>query len=159
MHLEPDPYQLKWSRRARIWVWIALGLTGLFLWIAGTDALPWLRGPGPYPPEWRWLYAPLGWDRPWRNGVHLALLCAYVVTALLTAWPQPGDGTTQGRTRRFAWGVGMAALFLVVWQLAQVWLREQSLLDQLVFRTYAPPLNGDFVAPAPVGSVWENRNH
>lgn len=159
MHLEPDPYQLRWSRRARIWVWIALGLTGLFLWIAGTDALPWLRGPGPYPPEWRWLYAPLGWDRPWRNGVHLALLCAYVVTALLTAWPQPGDGPTQGRTRRFAWGVGMATLFLLVWQLAQVWLREQSLLDQLVFRTYAPPLNGYFVAPAQVDSVWETLNH
>ncbi len=143
-----------WQRRASRWVWIALILTGLFVWIAGTDALPWLRGPGPFPPEWRWLYAPLGWARPVRNGVHLLLLLAYAGTGLLLVLPRPGDGPTTGRTGRFAWGVALAALFLLVWQLAQIWLRETSLLDHLIFRTYAPPLNGYFVAPAQVDSIW-----
>lgn len=150
--------QQRWQRRAGRWVWIALILTGLFVWIAGTDALPWLRGPGPYPPEWRWLYAPLDWARPARNGIHLLILAAYVMMGLLLAWPQPGDSATSGRTRRFAQGAALAAGFLFVWQFAQIWLREESLLDHLVFRTYAPPLNGYFVAPAQVDSIWETLN-
>lgn len=148
-----------WRRRASRWVWIALILTGLFVWIAGTDAMPWLRGPGPFPPEWRWLYAPLGWARTGRNVMHGLLLLAYLGTALLLALPQPGDGPTTGRIRRFGQGVALATLFLLLWQMAQIWLREESLLDHLIFRTYAPPLNGYFVAPAQVDSIWETLNN
>ncbi len=147
-----------WQRRANLWVWIALILTALFLWIAGTDALPWLRGPAPFP-EWQWLYSLLGWERPERNLLHGLLFLAYLGTALFLAVPQLGDGPLSGRTHRFAQGVALATIFLLLWQLAQTWVRQTSLLDHLIFRTYAPPINGYFVAPAQVDSIWDTLNH
>ncbi len=55
--------------------------------------------------------------------------------------------------------VGVAVAFLFVWQLSQIWIREQSLLDTLIFRVYAPPINGYFVAPAQMESVSYVLNH
>ncbi len=114
-------------------------------WGVFTDAWPWIRGYGRWPPGWRWLHVPLGWERPLRLLGHGGLLLAYgVAVALLTA---------PSRLRRARWGLTAATAFLFGWQLAQTWVREQSLLDTMVFRTYAPPLNGYFLAPAQVQSI------
>ena len=46
-----------------------------------TDALPWLRGPAPYPPEWQW-----GWRaQPARPPVLAALVAAALVALVATA--------------------------------------------------------------------------
>jgi hypothetical protein len=50
-------------------------------------------------------------------------------------------------------------LFFCLWQLAQTWAREASIVDTLIFRTYAPPLNGFLIAPAQVKSVPETLRH
>lgn len=137
--------------------WALNGLLALALllsvgmgWVVATDAWPWLRGPAPYPPEWRWLYVPLHWSG--RNSLHLALVLIYAAGVLwLTRGPL--------RATKVRLALGMAVVFLFVWQLAQIWVRETSLFDTLIFRTYAPPLNGYFVAPAQVDSIGETLRH
>lgn len=69
--------------------WILFGLTAAFLLAVWVDATPLLRGPAPFPPEWRW---PLNEQRPLAlDG--LTLLSALVLIGLLLAtgraWKRP----------------------------------------------------------------------
>lgn len=142
--------------RAHLWLaaGVALLLTGVFGWIVAVDAWPGLRGPGPWPPSWRWLHQPLDFWAGGKGLVHLLLLGAYGGAVAGLQWERSGGGT------RVRLGLALAVLFMFVWQLAQVWVREQSLLDTLIFRTYAPPLNGYFLAPAQAEDVaWTLRNY
>jgi hypothetical protein len=141
------------GRTAALWLILAtLSLVYLIAgWIVLTDAWPWLRGPAPWPPSWRWLHAPLGWERPLHLLLHAALLIGYAGSVVIMT-----RSSSRLRVRTI---LLVAALFTVVWQLAQTWVREVSLLDTLIFRTYAPPLNGYFLAPAQVESIGYTLNH
>jgi hypothetical protein len=141
------------GRTAALWLILAtLSLVYLIAgWIVLTDAWPWLRGPAPWPPSWRWLHAPLGWERPLHLLFHAALLIGYAGSVVIM--------TRSSSRLRVHTILLVAALFTVVWQLAQTWVREVSLLDTLIFRTYAPPLNGYFLAPAQVESIGYTLNH
>jgi hypothetical protein len=67
---------------------------------------------------------------------------------------------TQAQTRvRARMALLAAAGFIVVWQLAGSWVREPNLLDTLIFRTYAPSLNGYFLVPAQVDSIGVMLRH
>lgn len=69
---------------------VALVLTSLVVLAAiATDALPWLRGPAPYPPEWQWAYRPGETFRP--------LVPAALVAAMLMGL----IGISEGGGRRF----------------------------------------------------------
>ena len=125
-----------------IWLWIALLVTlawgGLLLF----DVWPIVRGPAPWPPEWRWPYIPLGEQHLYRQVVQWGVLVAYL---LLMYWRLSRDVFS----RRYVWSNLLLAVgFLFLWQLIQTWVREQSLLDTIIFRTYAPTMNGYLLAPA-----------
>jgi hypothetical protein len=126
-------------------------LTAIYAWVVLTDAVPWLRGPKPWPPEWQWPYAPLSRSQAGRIGVQVGFLVAYLAVAALLM-------RLSGR-RRVRGVLVLAVLFFALWQLIQTWVRDQSLLDTLIFRTYAPVLNGFFLAPAQVASVGETLRH
>lgn len=128
---------------------LALLLTAGLGWVVFTDLWPWVRGTGPWPPEWRWLHVPIDPDA--RLVGHGALLLAYLAFA---AWV-----TGTGHPRRLRIAVLGGAIFLLLWQLAQSWIREPNVLDTLIFRTYAPPLNGYFLAPAQVESIGHTLNN
>lgn len=133
-----------WRRR---WLIISLVLTLIWgaLLIAG---VPLVRGPAPWPPEWRWLYEPLGGTHLARQGVQILLLLAYLVTSLFIL-----------RTRQVRWGLLLAVGFFFLWQGVQTWVREESLWDTLIFRTYAPTMNGYLLAPAQVQHVSDTLHH
>lgn len=57
--------------------WTTIGGTALlvaYCAVVRTDALPWLRGPAPYPPDWQWPYTdrPLSWT--WAPAIALGLV-------------------------------------------------------------------------------------
>ena len=133
---------------SRIWLGLALALTGLWAALLLTDAWPLLRGPAPWPPEWRWLYAPLRGAHLGRQAVQWAALAGYLLGAL---WALRG--------RRLAWGLAMAAGFLFLWQLIQTWVREPGLLDAMIERAYSPVANGYLLAPAQVDDVTFTLHH
>ncbi|MCP4165767.1 MAG: hypothetical protein GY759_07715 [Chloroflexi bacterium] len=143
----------KWDRK-NIWLFLAAVITLAFVYAMATDALPALRGPGKWPPSWRWLYRPLETENLQRQLLHGLLLIAYLACTAWLLHPKPRRGR-----RHAVVVVGVAVAFLFVWQLSQIWIREQSLLDTLIFRVYAPPINGYFVAPAQVESVSYVLNH
>ena len=126
-------------------------LTIIYAWVVLTDALPWLRGPKPWPPEWQWPYAPLSRSPAGRIGAQVGLVVASLAAAALFM-------RLSGR-RRVRSVLALAVLFFALWQLIQTWMRDQSLLDALIFRTYAPVLKGFFLAPAQVASVGETLRH
>lgn len=137
------------SRRPILFLVLLMAAAGS-LTLAGalvvlTDALPWLRGPGPWPPSWRWLHVPIGLAAPGRLLIHGLLLLLY---GGLIVW-----ATRPHRPRRARWVLSTATLFLIVWQLAGSWVRDPNVLDTLIFRTYAPSLNGYFLAPAQVDDI------
>lgn len=144
-----------------LWIGIALAAALVSGAVLVWDLLPWVRGPAPYPPEWRWLYRPLGWEHPWRQTLHLALLAGYCLAVPLLAGRVNHAAPPGRKSRKWDAGMGIAVavLFLFVWQLAQIWVREESVLDTLIFRVYAPPLNGYFVAPAQVESISHTLHH
>ncbi len=130
------------------WILLAVVITTVWGALLLSDGLPLLRGPAPWPPEWRWLYQPLGsmhWERQlWQ----WSLLIGYLVA-----------GGWLLRAGRVRWGVALAVSFLFLWQLVQTWVREQSMLDTLIFRAYAPTMNGYLLAPAQVQDVGETLRH
>jgi hypothetical protein len=133
---------------SRWWLWLALASTGLAAALLITDALPLLRGPAPWPPEWRWLYEPLGARHLARQAVGWALLGGYLAAAL---WALRG--------RSLAWVLALAVGFLLLWQLALTWMREQSVLDTLIARIYSPVSNGYLLAPAQVDDLGWALHH
>ncbi|MBX2998721.1 MAG: hypothetical protein KF893_09455 [Caldilineaceae bacterium] len=139
---------------SRLWGLLAVALlVGLLsAWIVLADHFPPLRGPAPWPPSWRWLHLPIGFDAPLRLGVHALILFGYGV---LLFWLTRPSAPARTRVTLLT-----AAIFVVLWQLIQSWVREPNLLDTLIFRTYAPPLNGYFLAPAQVESIGDTlRNY
>ena len=58
---------------------VLIAVTALALVAVRFDATPLLRGPGPYPPEWRWALDP----KPWSARVVPALACAAGLLGLL----------------------------------------------------------------------------
>ncbi len=130
------------------WLSLAVVITAAWALLLVSNAIPLLRGPAPWPPEWRWLYQPLGtmhWERQlWQ----WSLLMGYLVA-----------GGWLLRAGRVRWGVALAVSFLFLWQLVQTWVREQSVLDTLIFRAYAPTMNGYLLAPAQVQDVGETLRH
>lgn len=137
------------------WLWrllaVALLVGLLSAWIVLVDALPWLRGPAPWPPSWRWLYVPIGFDAPLRLAIHALILLGYGV---LVVWMTRPHASVRTRIALL-----FAGIFVVIWQLLQSWVREPNLLDTLIFRTYAPPLNGYFLAAAQVQSIGDTLNN
>ncbi|MEZ4831295.1 MAG: hypothetical protein R2873_04695 [Caldilineaceae bacterium] len=143
--LDRGKNERKLDRTAALWLLLAgVGLVGLLAaWIVVADVFPFLRGPGVWPPSWRWLHVPLGGEAWPRLLGHGLLLLGY--GAAVIHWTRP-----RGRVRSALIGAG---IFVIVWQLAQSWLRDPNVLDTLIFRTYAPPLNGYFLAPAQVEDI------
>ena len=127
---------------SRYWLWLALALTGLWVVLLLADAWPGLRGPAPWPPEWRWLYQPLGTMHLGRQAVQWGLLALYLFGGLWAV-----------RARRTAWGLMVATGFLFLWQMVQTWVREPALLDAMIERVYSPVMNGYLLAPAQVEDV------
>lgn len=133
----------KVDRNSALWLVLAgTALIGLLsAWVVVSDLFPFLRGPGTWPPSWRWLHVPVdAWPRLLGHGL---LLLAYAVAVVY--WTRPA-----GKVRHALIGAG---LFVIIWQLVQSWLRDPNVLDTMIFRTYAPPLNGYFLAPAQVEEI------
>jgi hypothetical protein len=141
------------ERTTGLWLLLAIVflITLVSAWGVLVDAWPWLRGPAPWPPSWRWLHAPLGWERTLPLVLHGLLLIGYAATVVMM--------TRASSRLRIRSMLLVAALFTIVWQLAQTWVREAGILDAMIFRTYAPPLNGYFLAPAQVDSIAYTLNH
>ncbi len=139
----------KLDRSAALWaVLAATALIGLICaWFVVFDVFPFLRGPGAWPPSWRWLYAPLGLDAWTTLVIHALFLGGYAAAVMVFTQPE--------RRRSVRPALLFAALFVIVWQLVQSWVRDPNVLDTLIFRTYAPPLNGYFLAPAQVDSIGD----
>jgi hypothetical protein len=130
---------------------VVAGITLLAAWIVFADLFPPLRGPAPWPPSWRWLHIPIGFDDPLRLGIHALIPLIY---SALIFWMTHPHAPVRARTALL-----VAAIFVVIWQMIQSWVREPYLLDTLIFRTYAPPLNGYFVAPAQVESISDTLHN
>jgi len=96
-------------------LWLLLSVVSLITLVSAwgilVDAWPWLRGPAPWPPSWSWLHAPLGWERTLPLVLHGLFLIGYVATVLMM--------TRASSRLRIRSMLLVAALFTIVWQLAQ----------------------------------------
>lgn len=112
------------------WGWASVVLASLLAVVAiGTDAVPLLRGPAPYPPEWQWEYRPAPDGAPWLPG--LATGAALLGLVALTASPWAS------RRPQIAGAVVLAAVPLVGWahQLALLEMEPGGALRTLIART------------------------
>jgi len=113
---------------------VALALaTGAFWWAAWVDATPFLRGPAPYPPEWRW---------PYRRGMPAeidpaVLACAAGLLGLLVA-----SGSSRARRRPLRSALLLTGLAIPLGAGLQVSLLglegPRSGLSELMARTASP---------------------
>jgi hypothetical protein len=144
------------ARWAWFWLGLATVITVVGAWVILRNVVPWLLGPAPFPPEWEWPWDPIPWSN-YRTWIHLGVAVAYVgVVALLLG---PDALPWKSAQSRHRWGVVMAVIFFALFQLALGWARKDSLLDMVIFRTYAPPGNGYFMTAVRVDSVWDTLNH
>jgi hypothetical protein len=98
------------------------------------DALPWLRGPAPYPPEWQWGYRP----------VPLARLLPAALVACGTLACLAASGIPRARSHpRAAARLLLAAAFLggVVFQLALLEREPRGALRALMARAISPSIS------------------
>lgn len=140
------------------WLWMAAAaaVTLLTVWILLGNRVPWLLGPAPFPPEWEWPWEPILWSNP-LTWLHLALAVGYTLLAALFLHPSLLPfGTVRARHR---WGVALAVVFFAAFQLALGWARKESLLDMVIFRTYAPPGNGYFMTAVRVESLRDTLHN
>lgn len=80
---------------------LALGLGIAALAVIPSDAVPWLRGPAPYPPEWQWVWRPGG---PAQE-LWPAAACGLAMVALLAC-----SFLAAARSRPRAAGAGLVAV-------------------------------------------------
>lgn len=144
------------SRASWIWLLIAVGITIAGSWVIITNAVPWLLGPAPYPPEWLWPWEVLSWEKL-QTWVLLLGVALYLLLAI--ALLRPATMAAHPR-RKVGLALTLAAIGFLGVQLLIGWARNESLLDLVIFRTYNPPGNGYFMSAVRAEDIGETlRNY
>jgi hypothetical protein len=112
--------------------------TGLLAYVIATDALPWFRGPAPYPPEWQWPYSPIvEWRKLWPAiavAAGLLGLIALSVTSAVQRRPRLGEVVLV---------FGSIALGIAL-QISLLHLERPGAVKTLVRRTYSNNITSFF---------------
>lgn len=139
------------STASWLWLIVAFVVTLVGAWIVVGNVVPWLLGPAPFPPEWQWPWEQLSWAK-WQTWFHAAAVALYAAAAMLLLWPRLFGWTQHTRVKV---GLALAVVAFLGLQLALGWARKESLLDMVIFRTYAPPGNGYFMSAVRADSLSE----
>jgi hypothetical protein len=79
------------ARTHRPSIWFVVGTTAAVAFGIWTGVPPWLRGPAPYPPEWRWGYRCCSYDGLWpaaAAAVSLIVLLSWVISQSVPRRPR-----------------------------------------------------------------------
>lgn len=139
------------------WLWLALAavVTLAASWIIVTNAVPWLLGPAPFPPEWLWPWEQLSWTKV-QTWAHLVGIALYLLLAILLLRPATLAAHPH---RKLVWTLTLAMIGFLGLQLLLGWARKESLLDMVIFRTYAPPGNGYFMSAVRAESISDTLHN
>lgn len=128
--------------------WVII-ITVLFLLAIGFDISPFLRGPSPYPPEWRWTYLFINTlDR-----IYLPIFFVIILIALFVF----SEKRTKFFTKHLKLFLALVIILSFLFQIS-VQFFSRAGVPVLIHRIINSELNGYFTAALPIQNVTDFLN-